>query len=257
MADISDAFIAAFPDGYPVAKPEARAIGPALEVAIGLLAAAISAGNVSVFATKTALLASSTDATGAYVYADGSAVAERPVQGNNGLWVRESPGDPWTYSGSFVLPVTVLAELLSLQEDMAGLGDLAHRNDVNTAQIADGSVTGPKLGAASVTTAKVADKTVTYAKLQDVAAGRILGRRPGTAGPVQEIAPADARADLGVPSTTETAEAIDTAVAGEAAARTTAIGTATDSIVSYIRAWRRLGVRPGLTLGGRVGRPGR
>ena len=119
MADITDAFAAAFPDGYAVAKPEARAIGPLMETALGLLSAALAAGETAVFATKAALLSASTAALGAYVYADGTSVPERPVQGNNGLWVRESTAAAWSYAATFVLPATVLAAMLDLQEELA------------------------------------------------------------------------------------------------------------------------------------------
>ncbi len=116
MADITDAFVAAFPDGYPVAKPEARAIGPTLEAAIGLLATAIAGGAVAVFATKADLLASGSSANAAYVYADPASVPSRPIQGNNGLWVKDGI---WTYAATFVLPATVLADLLDQQNQIA------------------------------------------------------------------------------------------------------------------------------------------
>ncbi|MGH2343516.1 SGNH/GDSL hydrolase family protein [Segnochrobactraceae bacterium EtOH-i3] len=173
MADITDAFAAAFPDGYAVAKPEARAIGPIMETALGLLSAALAGGNVAVFATKAALLASATEALGAYVHADGAAVPERPVQGNNGLWVRENSSATWSYASTFVLPGTVLGTLLDLQNAIAALGDLATRDSVGTSDIVP--------------------RAVTRDRMAEVPSGTLLGRVAAGDGVLQELSAAAVR----------------------------------------------------------------
>jgi len=58
---------------------------------------------------------------------------------------------------------------------------------VGTANLAANAVTTAKIANSNVTTAKIADANVTYAKMQNVTAGKILGRDTSGDGVVQEL----------------------------------------------------------------------
>ena len=58
---------------------------------------------------------------------------------------------------------------------------------VTTAKIADANVTTVKIADLNITTAKLAANAVTYAKMQNVTAGKVLGRDTSGSGIVQEL----------------------------------------------------------------------
>ncbi len=60
-------------------------------------------------------------------------------------------------------------------------------NAITTAKIADGAVSNVKIADGAVTTTKIADSSVTLAKIQNIDAGKILGRSTNGTGGVEEI----------------------------------------------------------------------
>jgi len=58
---------------------------------------------------------------------------------------------------------------------------------IETASIKDANVTTAKIADGSVTNVKIADAAVTYAKMQNITAGRVLGRDTSGNGAVQEL----------------------------------------------------------------------
>lgn len=224
-----DAFDSAFVDGQPPSKQQAREIGTVIDAqfnevraSLASVGEAVLVGDARLASTRSILYADRAHDAGTIglVYADTTA-------SYNGYYLKSGArgSGSWSKITALTLPAEIIDRVTALEATAASLGDLAVLDQVDTAQIVNGAVTTIKIAADAVTTSKMADKAVTYAKMQYVTAGRILGRRPGTAGIVQEIAPADARADLGVPSTTETAEAIADAVGAEATARSALIAS--------------------------------
>lgn len=58
---------------------------------------------------------------------------------------------------------------------------------INALKIQDGEITNAKIASGAVTNAKIADDSVTYAKMQNASADRLLGRRSGSSGDIEEI----------------------------------------------------------------------
>jgi phage-related tail fiber protein len=139
-------------------------------------------------------------------------------------------GTPGTYGSASSVPVITTdaqgrvtaitpedIEIPSTQ--VTGLGALATKNTVASADIADLAVTNTKIGASAVTLAKIGNNAVNNTKLNDMAADTIKGRRASSGDP-EDLTVAETRtlltidnvdntSDLNKPVSTATQTALD------------------------------------------------
>ena len=132
-----------------------------------------------------------------FVYIDG-VYQQKNTYSTSGTTLTFSTAPP-TGASVEVMSMTATNSIVGTVSDSAintaKLADLS----VTTAKIADDAVTAAKLASSAVVTASIVDDNVTYAKIQNVSAtNRILGRDSSGAGVIEEISPASLRTMINV-----------------------------------------------------------